>query len=544
MKILKLVLIIPAILVTNYLSFAQSLSSSISNNFQFGTGFENFGEGGFVSKIKKEYFENYTDARFFLSNFTLGFRLEVSNPPEYGLPYKGIRKKYIEFEKEGLSIRAGDLYTLFSRGLSLNLFEERPLGYDSNLEGIKIGYSNSFLKSELVGGDIDFLVPSTILTEDKRIEKYKIRAASLRLIPADFFSFGGNFVWSENKLPNIVTTTDTTIVKIPEYFFRLNLFDFDLYASYATKFTSISGKDSSRGSAFYSSLTHSGDGFGITFEYKDYRFDIVDQFLRSDPFRSTAMLSFQNPPIVHKEHLFSLLKRYPHITDFNDEVGFQIDAFLSLNSQTTLNGNIAISSRHYEYELDPKTFKLNKIKSGSSLFPSLSEKRDPFWEIYFDVEYILDDNFENYIRLAFNRRSATVYDILNPLSKIQPTRLTTIPMEIQHVLSGSWSLKFISESQWVKRFPISERYFNQLFAIAVSKSPSISLGIKWEFTSSDFEPESKKNWIIVEGSYRFGTNHLLILAFGDERGGVVCSNGICRQVYPFSGFRMTLTSNI
>ena len=522
--------------------YSQDISTSVSNNFKAGNGFEYFGER--QARMKKNYFENFSDVRIFIPKLTIGLRLEYSNPPEYGYNFIGLRKRFIEFETSGLNIRAGDFYTLFSKGLSLNLFENRNLAFDNGMDGLKISYESDYLKAQLIGGDLNYLEPLSIYLGNLRFEKYKIRAMSLQVSPLRNFFVGGNFTWSEGYLPSVISIQDTIEVNIPEIFLKTKLWDFDFFASYAIKRTSLGGKDTSRGSGFYSSLSYSTEGFGITFEYKDYRFDIVDPSRRSEIFRPTRALPFQNPPIVHKEHIFTLMQDPPHIVDFNDEVGFQIDAFFSLSNSITLNANIALASRHYDYELNQSTFQFERKKVGSDLFPSLNKVRSPFWEIYFDIEYYLPDEIDSYIRLGFNRRSEIFYDRMNIHNPVQPIRSTTIPFEFQKLWSENLSTKFISESQWVFEYPQTERFFNQFFSVSFNFFSQYSLGLRYELTTSNFEPESRKNWLVVEGGYRLGTNHTLIMTYGREKGGRICSNGICRQVLPFDGFRLTLTTNI
>jgi len=522
--------------------YTQEISTSVSNNLKAGSGFEFFGER--LARMKKNYFENFSDVRIFIPKLTVGFRLEYSNPPEYGYNFIGLKKRFIEFETSGLSIRAGDFYTLFSKGLSINLSENRNLAFDNGMDGLKLSYENDFLKAQLIGGDLNYFEPLSIYLGNPRFEKYKVRAASLEIIPLRNISIGGNFTWSEGLLPSVISTMDTIEVHIPELFLKTKLGNFDFFASYAIKRTNLGGKDTSKGSGFYSSISYSREGFGITFEYKDYRFDIVEPLRRSETFRPTRALPFQNPPIVHKEHIFTLTQGMPHIVDFNDEVGFQIDAFYSLSNSITLNTNIALSSRHYDYELNQSTLQFERKKVGSDLFPSLNKLRSPFWEIYLDIEYFLPDEIDSYIRLGFNRRSETIYDRMNFHTPIQPIRSTTILFEFQKVWSDYISTKFISESQWILEFPQTERFFNQFFSIAFNFFSQYSLGLRYELTTNKFELENRKNWLVIEGGYRLGTNHTLIINYGKERGGTVCSNGICRQVLPFDGFRLTLTTNI
>lgn len=538
----SLLLLSFSLLVCSLALYSQDFSTSISNQLKAGNGYEYFGES--QTKQKKNYYENFSDVRVFLPKLTIGFRLEYSNPPEYGLNFIGIRKKFIEFGSSGLNIRAGDFYTLFSKGLSLNLFENRNLAFDNGLEGLKATYENDFMKAQIVGGDLNFLEPLSLYLGNPRIENYKVRALSLEISPIKNFSFGGNIVYSEGKLPSVISGIDTIETNIPEIYFKAKVQNLDVFVSYATKKTSLAGKDSSNGSGFYSAVTYSGEGFGITFEYKDYRFDIVDPIRRNDIFRPTRALPFQNPPIVHKEHIFTLTQRLPHIVDFNDEVGFQLDAFYSLSEQLTLNTNFAIASRHYDYELNQSTFQFDRKKVGSDLLPSLNKLRSPFWEVYFDIEYFFPDEIESYLRIGFNRRSEIKNEQMNFFNPIQPIRITTIPVEIQKVWSEIISSKFISESQWIYEYPQTEKFFNQLFGVSITFKSKLSFGLRYELTTNKFETGGRKNWLVFEGGYRFGTNHTLILNYGRERGGTVCSNGICRQVLPFDGFRILLTSNI
>lgn len=525
--------------------YSQNITSSVSNTLRYGSGTENFGEAGMVAKLSKEYFDNITDARLNWSNLSVGFRLEYAEPAEYGLSFRGLSKKYIEFEKDGLSIRAGDSYALFSRGLSLNLFENRTLAFDTGLEGLYASYKSRSLSAQLLIGEIEYFEPLTLYDVTPRFEFYTLRAASIEATPVRGITLGANYVWAEAKTPSLFffDQQDTSKVKIPELFTRLRLGSFDFYAAYALKLTSFEGvNDSVKGSAFYTSISHYGKGYGITFEYKDYRFDIVDPIERSIFFRPTRMLPIQNPPIVHKEHSYTSLTRYPHVVDFNDEVGFQIDAFFSINPDITINLNAAMSSRHYAYEFD-ENFQVQRKQIGSPLFPSLNEERSPYWELHAEAEYFFKGN-ESFVKLGINRRSEIIYESLFLFHPSQPHRLTTIPAQVQYVFNREWSVKFTTESQWAFIYPNEEKFYNHILGLQVAKAPNISLGVLLEMTTDDSEPEEKKFWAMIEGSYRIGTSHTLTLSYGEERGGLLCSNGLCRQVLPFSGFRFSIVSSI
>ena len=133
------------LLLFSSLTYSQNkldVKASLNNLFRYGNGSEN----NTSTEYAKEYFENITDARLKVNDFVLGLRYEISDPIEYGLDFKGIKKRYAEYNnvKEGISVRAGDFYDIVGRGLSLNVFEDRGLFYDTGIDGVKVAYTKSF----------------------------------------------------------------------------------------------------------------------------------------------------------------------------------------------------------------------------------------------------------------------------------------------------------------------------------------------------------------------------------------------------------------
>jgi hypothetical protein len=51
-------------------------------------------------------------------------------------------------------------------------------------------------------------------------------------------------------------------------------------------------------------------------------------------------------------------------------------------------------------------------------------------------------------------------------------------------------------------------------------------------------------WASIGMIYNINQNHQLSLSYGSQRGGVFCSNGVCRYIQPFeNGFKIGLMSN-
>ncbi len=174
----------------NQPAFSQDVVPSVSNLFRYGNGERILGS----LKIPQIYFENLTDARISLpENFVLGFRLLYDEPPEIGETFKGISRRYLEYNKGGVYIRAGNSSTLFGRGLALNLFENRGLAYDTWMDGIKFKYSSDFYNATILGGSINFRDSTTFV----RNENYKIRGGNVELFPFPELILGGSYIYSE-----------------------------------------------------------------------------------------------------------------------------------------------------------------------------------------------------------------------------------------------------------------------------------------------------------------------------------------------------------
>jgi len=548
----KFLLVFFTIFCSSFLHAQLNLKvdAAVSNLLRYGSGYEYTGN----IKSPKEYFENLTDARLNVNGVIFGLRYEISDPIEYGLNFKGIRKRYIEYNhKSGISLRAGDFWEIISRGLSLNVFEDRPLGYDTGIDGVRVTYKNTFgkknpfkLKAQLIGGDIEY---SDYLTPE-RIENYKLRSAFAELSPVKSLTLGLNYVHSIGALPeeNVSTNVKTDL---PEVNLNFNLPDFQLYAAYSHKTSLVTPNEifpmpiTAKGDGFYSSLSYSFDKVGLTLDYKNYRYDVTLPDNRSNT-RPTRMLPYQNPPTAQKEHTSTLITRNPHVIDFNDEVGGQVDVVYSPNDKMSFNFNGSVASRHYQYQDIDSTSVISykRVDRNNSYIPSLDDPFSPFWEIYLEGEYYASDKV--YTRLAFARQNKTQFNQIFPENS-EKIFTTTIPVEVKYSFSKAYTITFIGEQQWVHNsFRASresdQNFTNQFLSFTLSRSPDLNLTANFESTNDDEEPTGKEFWWLGEVNYKINQSNTVTVSYGSERGGLRCANGICRFVKPFEGFRVTVAS--
>jgi Family of unknown function (DUF6029) len=520
----------------------------VSNLLRYGNGYQYTG----TIKNPKEYFENLTDARFKINGVTFGIRYELSDSIEYGVNFRGIAKRFVEYKHEsGISLRAGDFFETISRGLSLNVFEDRALYYDTGVDGVRITYDKTFkmknplsIKAEILGGNLDYRGD---YLNPYRIENYKIRDAFFRISPLKPLTLGVNYVHSNGIMPeeNVLTNVNSDV---SEGILNINYPDVQFYTSYAYKSSVISPNSiypvqtNAKGDGLYSSLSYSFNKVGLTMEYKNYRFDITLPDNRSDT-RPSRMLPYQNPPTAQLENNWVLTSRNQHVVDFNDEVGGQLDAVYSPNDKLSFHLNGSIASKHYEYQ-DTDTSSVisyERINRNDSYLPDLNDAFSPFWEIYLEGEDYATNKL--YGRLAVVFQNNVVYNQINPSSS-EKIFTSTIPLELKYSFNNTYTLNFVNETQFASNSIQvgDEDFLNQYFSLTLSRSPDLSFTIASEFTNNNQEPTGQKSWFLGELTYKLNESNTFAVSYGSERGGLRCSNGICRFVQPFEGFRATIAT--
>jgi hypothetical protein len=522
--------------------FAQSVVPSVSNLFRYGDGDRIFGN----IKLKQKYFENLTDVRISLpQDFLIGFRLLYDDPPETGEQFRGISRRFIEYNNDDLYLRAGNYSELFGRGLALNLFENRGLAYNTWLDGVILKYNSDFYTASILGGRIDFRDSVNVV----RNEIYKIRGGNFELTPLNEVTIGAAYIYTEGIIPQGDETSSIPSknikAEIPELYLNINLSNLSFYIDWSRKWTDvISDKMTSTGWGLYSSASYLGEGFGLTLDYKNYSFDILDPYGRYDFSRATRMLPFQNPPIVQKEYSYTLLSRPLHEINFNDEVGFQLDAFYSLNENTTLNFNTSFSSIHSRYQLNEDGFTFSKVDRSDDFIPSFKKEYFPYYEIFLEGEHYY--SLSSAVRLAFAVREKTFFNEFSQNKSSTITSSFIIPLKIQHVFSENYAMTFQSEHEWVnERSEIgNEKFFNHLITVINSFFLRLTATLRFEYTTSDIDVSNRKNWVSAELGYRLGQSHVITASYGQERGGLICSNGVCKYIQPFEGFRLSVLSQI
>jgi len=511
------------------------ISYNISNTLRYGNGERAIG----TTKGEFRYFENLTDIRLSLPyKITIGARALYDNPPEIGFVDKGLKRRFIELSSDNYLIRLGNFSELYGRGLALNLFENRSLGYDTWMDGVRGKYSFDNFNFSAIAGKLNFKDSIEI----KRKEDYTIFGGGIEYNPLSNIKLGLAYIYSKalfNVLPKGIEITANT----PSFYLSYDSKNISFLFDYSFKDSrQLNDNVYSKGRGIYTSISYTQPGIGITLDYKNYAFDERDPFERNDFTRPSRMLPFQNPPIVLKEHSYTLFTRAIHEVDFNDELGFQLEVFLTPSENSFLTMNASFASRHSRWEL-MNGFEFKKMDERK-IIPGFSNAYSPYYEMFAELEYEFSDNTS--CKIAAAKRSKILANEFSPGSNDHVIHSTILPFQLKKKINSWLSFETDYQIEFVNdNYNTSQQKFNnQLFSLIGIFVQDYTLTFRYEFTTNNYEVSKKRVWSAVEVGGRVNQNISFVIAYGSERGGQICSNGVCRYIIPFNGLRLQILTNL
>jgi len=466
------------------------------------------------------YFENYLDLNFDINKFRVYLRQGYRLPSEFGVRLSGLDafdKRYIEYHDQGLTLRGGDFYRTWGRGLLFGSVEQLELDYDSGLEGLLLEGSYQGLDGAAYRG-----------VEADSTGDFREAAEGA------YLSY--KLPWLPVRAEGLVTHLDAgpRHPALDRLGFQLGS-TLDFMSFDAAYSTDRLDRDIDRYyHGFYATTATWFGSSVLALEYKDYRL-----FTYSDPAVSSAAVeqpALQNPPTAMPETIMYLLDRHPRIMRYGDDVGFQVNWQTGLDSwQFLLNYN------------------RGSVHDGSRLFPSMREERSPYQTALARVEYDPYDAARWVAQAGWQQN-------------VEFTATTTggYSAWFDRLAAGAeydWRIDDINALDGEVQFMREEdkargrKDWFEYYGLTYSRSPWLSLTVGAELTEKPSETgglrssggllsSGGKYWPSADVTVDFLERHKLNLFVGYERGGLRCSGGSCRQVNPFKGVKVTMTTRL
>ena len=495
------------------------------------------------------------------------FSLELSNPPEIGLKEEGIREFLLGYYNKNLSIELGDFYETWGRGLILNQTDYQHLDFNTGATGLSVGYEKDYISLNVIAGEINPRKSTTFLGGyDPRVPNYILKQT---LYGSDF-----SIESSESTMGLSILFTEEEEAPISSVIsgirFEKPYDNGDLFLSFISKRSKLdtvdSGSETDKGNGLYFSNTNYIKDWALTSNYRRYRIDVKDPSMRDNILSNYGQaLDVQRSPTGYYQHSFKLLSRNSKQVNLNDEIGLELELIGPIDENRTLLVNYTKSSStkgwHNEFgywEPEPLT---TTNGNSNSLFPSSDKDSYPFDELFIELNGY-NKAHTLFYRVGFDYFSDTfaVLANSNTSESFEVNKAMTFPFMVNVILNDLWSIEVQLELQRAKKgfeltvndessfvSLLSDKYQDNIFlGFTVNHAPW-SLTVATESTNSD---ESSSNfdsntWNSVALTYRIKSDNILEVFYGSIRGGLDCTNGVCRYIQPFkNGLRIDYNVNL
>ena len=505
----------------------------------------------------------YLNLNYTKGNFATGLRYEsyLNALADYDPEFKGngIAYRYATYSIDGLEITAGNYYEQLGSGLIFRSYEEKGLGIDNAMDGVRLKYS-----------PIEGMYLKTFIGKSRTYFDYAdgiFRGADGELNINELFNsesktkiiLGGSFVSRYQERSNL-------IFKIPQnvssYAGRMNLNHggWSYYGEYAYKINdpanvlTASKMNYASGNAFTQNITFSKKGFGIIAEM--HRTD--NMTFKSDRDRDGKAYLINYIPTLSKPHAYTLLALYPCATQANGEFGIQFDVFYKFQKESLLGGK-------YGTKLALNYSRINGLNGGNSFLNDNTEHTPMLISIKNEELYFNDINLTINKKLNSNTEASFVvanqtynkdlleghvpgdYGVLNSTILIADLSYEikqghSLRMELQNLISNQ--LEDYSNTGGVYENGMEEPAEGDwgMALLEYTVSPH------WFFTVQDMynygnELEEKQlHYLNLTAGFIKGANRFEI-GYGKKREGIFCVGGICKLVPSSNGFSVNISSS-
>ena len=505
----------------------------------------------------------YLNLNYTKGNFATGLRYEsylnalADYDPEFngnGIPYR-----YATYSIDDLEVTVGNYYEQLGSGLIFRSYEEKGLGIDNSMDGVRLKYSPTqgiYLKTFIGKSRTHFAYSDGIFRGadgDMNINELINSESKIKTI------LGGSFISRYQERSNL-------IFKIPQnvsaYAGRLNLMlgGWNYYGEYAYKINdpanvlSASKMNYASGNAFTQNITFSKRGFGVSAEI--HRTD--NMTFKSDRDKDGKAYLINYIPTLSKPHAYGLLALYPCATQADGEFGMQFDVFYKIQKGALLGGK-------YGTKLAFNYSRINGLNGGNSFLNDNTDHSPMLISIKNEELYFQDINLE--INKKINKKIKANFVIANQTynkdfleGKIpgeygvlnSTILITDISYKVKKGHSLRMELQMLNSKQLEDYSTYGGAYENGLEKPAEG---DWSMGLleytispHWFFTIQDMynwgnEDVSKQlHYVNLNAGFIKGANRFEI-GYGKKREGIFCVGGVCKLVPSSNGFNLSISSS-
>jgi hypothetical protein len=538
----------------SFITWAQDNSNgTIQGDFNLST--QSYYEDPAINAEKVDEFmlmNAYSNIRYNKGNFTAGVRFEsylnVLQGFESNFNGNGIPYRFAQYNVNGLDITVGNFYEQFGNGLIFRSYEEKTLGIDNVMDGVRLKYSplkglslKGFVATQRLfweqgpgiirGFDADLNLNEAISS----LESSKTNA----IIGGSFVS---RFQDDNNPVFNLPENVAAYAIRS-----TVNRGKISFNSEYAYKYNDPAGgityNNFAPGSALMTNLSYSQRGLGIMLEA--HRVDNMDY--RSKRGGTGKELTLNYIPAISKQHAYTLAAFYPFATQPLGELGFQGEINYTFKKKSKLGGK-------YGTQVAVNYSRINGLNGGPSELTLNRDHTPMFFSVINEELYFRDLNFDlkkkiskkvkimlNYLDVIYNK------DVIEGkiIGKNVHARIGIA--EVNYKIKPKHTLR--SEFQYLSVDKSEEYYKDQgdwvMGLVEYTFSPHWFFAFVDQYNggyTSEGKTYEAVHYLNISCGYSKGTNRFE-LGYGKVREGIFCVGGVCRNVPSSNGFTLNISSS-
>lgn len=461
---------------------------------------------------------NFLKLDYTVKKIAIGIQHESYLPTIAGFPFvlnqSKVVNKYFRYTDTDFEIQVGDFYEQFGSGLIFRSWENRQIGINNALEGVKLQVRpTSFLNLKVVYGrqrKVFDYANSVVRGFDAEIDFSKIRK---NYQGNTFVKLGLSYVGRYQQYTGPDPSFPATI---NAYGTRIDITgkngSFSAEYIYKSKDPNpTNGFNQRTGGALLINTGITGDNIGINLSLRSLKnFDFRGE---RDAIGTSVPVNFI--PALTRQHDYLTSNIYVYNPQAAGEVGGQIDLFYQIEGSRKKPTRISINFAQYRaLSTNQKLISISNNRYFSDLNIEWKKKWNTKWNttlayhnVFYNKSVIEGGIYEN--------TNANIF-IMNNLLKYSKNK--SFRFEIQALFSrqdnGSW-VAAVTEFGFA---PAWNFYLSDLYNYGILDTHYPNAGGSYTKNGARFS-----------------------LGYGRQRAGLICIGGVCRFVPAATGFTATLT---
>ena len=545
-----------AIFLSPFLLFSQAnISGNIESTFQY---LNNDSLIGATQPDQKGLINSYMNVFYTHGKFKAGMRVESYLPRIQGYPNRfdgtGIGMRYVGYANDLVDVTLGTFYEQFGSGLALRAYEDRALGYDNLLDGMRLivrpkrgvvlkgvyGYQRlSFQQGKLIYGDgIVRGVDGEINLNEavKKLEDFPLTMV-----------FGTSFVskFQVDDDPSLILPKNVGAYGARAKFSYKNI---TLDGEYIIKEQDPSNDNSkifNYGHASVINLSYTKKGLGILLSGKS----VDNMSYRSDRTKDLQDVLINYLPSLNKTHTYNLVSTlYPYVTQLLGEVAFQGDVLYTFKKGTKIGGKYGTSINFNvstTYQPIKHTSSINPLDStGVAYITRPFDKSDSlYWrDINVNVTKKINKNLSfifSYFNITINN---DVAKISNDAAGIISSHVGVI--ETAYKINKTNSIRTELQGMFVEKENglIKDKGNWATVLVEYSISPSYFFSFMDQYNYGNPIESKRIHYPIITCGYIKDATRFTV-SYGRQRAGLFCVGGVCRFVPANNGLTFSFTQS-